>query len=92
MAEEICRGRWKSLRDTYQREKGESSEKRSGSAAQSTYKWTYSAVLSNLDPFITPPETSGNMGRRAVEVRTAESREKERAGAAAGPSQRAVDK
>ncbi|TNN71733.1 hypothetical protein EYF80_018084 [Liparis tanakae] len=52
MAEEICRRRWKSLRDTYQREKKrESSEKRS--------------VLSFLDPCITPRETSGNMGWRA---------------------------
>ncbi|TNN58110.1 hypothetical protein EYF80_031633 [Liparis tanakae] len=67
-------------RDTYQREKKrESSEKRSGSAAQSSKKWKYSAVLSFLDPCITPRETSGNMGRRAVEVRTAESREEERA-------------
>ncbi|TNN35016.1 hypothetical protein EYF80_054820 [Liparis tanakae] len=49
-------------RDTYQREKKrESSKKRSGSAARSTNKWTYSAVLSFLDPCITP---SGNMGRR----------------------------
>ncbi|TNN39622.1 hypothetical protein EYF80_050221 [Liparis tanakae] len=62
MAEEICHRRW---RDTYQREKKrESSEKRSERAAQSTNKWTYSAVLSFLDPCITPRETSGNMGRR----------------------------
>ncbi|TNN55732.1 hypothetical protein EYF80_034032 [Liparis tanakae] len=87
MAEEICRRKW---RDTYQREKKrESSEKRSGSAAQSTKKWKYSAVLSFLDPCITLRETSGNMGRRAVEVRIAEYREEERAEAAAGPSHRA---
>ncbi|TNN66474.1 hypothetical protein EYF80_023267 [Liparis tanakae] len=74
------------------REERESSEKHGERAAQSTNKWTYSAVLSFLDPCSTPRETSGNMGRRAVEVRTAESREEERAEAAAGPSHRAVDK
>ncbi|TNN80060.1 hypothetical protein EYF80_009711 [Liparis tanakae] len=90
MAEEICRRRWKSLRDSFQREKRrESSEKHSGSAAQSTKKWKYSAVLSFLDPFIALRETSGNMGRRVVEGRTTESREEERAEAAAGPSHRA---
>ncbi|TNN74892.1 hypothetical protein EYF80_014810 [Liparis tanakae] len=54
----------KSQRHVSKREERESSEKRSGSAAQSTNKWTYSAVLSFLDPCITPRETSGNMGRR----------------------------
>ncbi|TNN31033.1 hypothetical protein EYF80_058816 [Liparis tanakae] len=90
MAEEICRRRWKGLRDSFQREKWrESSEKRSGSAAQSTQKWKYSAVLLFLDPFIAPRETSGNMGRTVVEGRTTESREEERAETAAGPSHRA---
>ncbi|TNN41807.1 Transcription factor Adf-1 [Liparis tanakae] len=49
LPDEICRRRWKSLRDTFQREKKrESNEKRSGSAAQSTKKWKYSAVMSFL--------------------------------------------
>ncbi|TNN76538.1 hypothetical protein EYF80_013188 [Liparis tanakae] len=78
MGEEICRRRWKSLRDTYQREKREQKE--------------CSSVPPFLDPCITPRETSGNTGRRAVEVRIAEYREEERAEAAAGPSHRAVDK
>ncbi|ROL45302.1 hypothetical protein DPX16_0960 [Anabarilius grahami] len=55
--EEVCRKKWKSLRDTYLKE----TEKRSGSAAGSGKKLENSAVLSFLDPFVSPWETSGNM-------------------------------
>uniref|UniRef100_A0A8C2KPW8 MADF domain-containing protein n=1 Tax=Cyprinus carpio TaxID=7962 RepID=A0A8C2KPW8_CYPCA len=60
---EMCRKKWKSLRDTYLRERRKETEKRSGSAAGSGKKWKYSVVLSFLDPFVSPRETSGNMER-----------------------------
>ncbi|XP_039464624.1 uncharacterized protein LOC120438246 [Oreochromis aureus] len=53
----ICRRKWKSLRDTYNK------EKRSGSAAGSGKRWKFFAVMGFLDPFLTPRETSGNMVR-----------------------------
>ncbi|KTF91596.1 hypothetical protein cypCar_00049460 [Cyprinus carpio] len=59
----MCRKKWKSLRDTYLKERRKETEKRSGSAAGSGKKWKYSAVLSFLDPFVSPWETSGNMER-----------------------------
>ncbi|KAF4096414.1 transcription factor Adf-1-like [Onychostoma macrolepis] len=62
-SEEVCRKKWKSLRDTYLKERRKDTEKRSGSAAGSGKKWKYSAVLSFLDPFVSPRETSGNMER-----------------------------
>ncbi len=43
------------------KERRKETEKRSGSAAGSGKKWKYSAVLSFLDPFVSPRETSGNM-------------------------------
>ncbi|XP_053728308.1 protein pirA-like [Synchiropus splendidus] len=57
---EICK-KWKGLRDIYMREKMKAMEKKSGSVACSQVKWRRFAVLSFLDPFITPRETSGNM-------------------------------
>ncbi len=62
-SEEVCRKKWKCLRDTYIKERRKDTEKRSGSAAGSGKKWKYSAVLSFLDPFVSPRETSGNMER-----------------------------
>ncbi|KAL3966453.1 Adh transcription factor 1 [Sarotherodon galilaeus] len=59
--EDICRRKWKSLRDTYNKEKREEKEKRSGSAAGSGRRWKFFAVMGFLDPFLTPRETSGNM-------------------------------
>uniref|UniRef100_A0A8C1L5M1 BESS domain-containing protein n=1 Tax=Cyprinus carpio TaxID=7962 RepID=A0A8C1L5M1_CYPCA len=55
--------KWKSLRDTYLKERRKETEKMSGSAAGSGKKWKYSVVLSFLNPFISPRETSGNMER-----------------------------
>ncbi|XP_072289539.1 transcription factor Adf-1-like [Eucyclogobius newberryi] len=68
LSEEFCRKRWKSLRDTYMKERKKEREKRSGSAAGSAAKWRYSGVMSFLDPFITPRESSGNMERRVEEA------------------------
>ncbi|XP_026013437.1 uncharacterized protein LOC113015610 [Astatotilapia calliptera] len=61
--EDICRRKWKSLRDTYNKEKRSEKEKRSGSAAGSGRRWKFFAVMGFLDPFLTPRETSGNMVR-----------------------------
>ena len=71
VSEEVCRRKWKGLRDTYIKERRKEAGS-SGSAAGSGKRWKYSAVLSFLDPFVTPRETSGNMGRGVEEERTAE--------------------
>ncbi|KAL0195390.1 hypothetical protein M9458_008962, partial [Cirrhinus mrigala] len=60
---EVCRKKWKSLRDTYLREWRKETEKRSGSAGGSGKKWKYSEVLSFFDPFVSLRVTSGNMER-----------------------------
>ncbi|XP_030216398.1 nischarin-like [Gadus morhua] len=73
--------------------------KRSGSAARTGKKWKFFAVLSFLDPFVTPRETSSNLPRCAemeVEIEddgAAETsgvgeadEERDEAAAAAGPS------
>ncbi|XP_039892427.1 transcription factor Adf-1-like isoform X2 [Simochromis diagramma] len=39
--EDICRRKWKSLRDTYNKEKRTEKEKRSGSAAGSGRRWKF---------------------------------------------------
>ncbi|KAK7149182.1 hypothetical protein R3I94_008711 [Phoxinus phoxinus] len=59
--EDVCRKKWKSLRDTYLKEKRKDMEKRSGSAAGSGKRWKFSQILGFLDPFVTPRETSSNM-------------------------------
>ncbi|CAL8370477.1 unnamed protein product [Boreogadus saida] len=56
---DVCRRKWNTLRDRYMREKEEG--KKSGSAARTVKKWKYFAVLSFLDPFVTPRETSSNL-------------------------------
>ncbi|CAL8363184.1 unnamed protein product [Boreogadus saida] len=64
---DVCRRKWKSLRDRHMREKRREKEegKRSGSAARTGKKWKLFAVLSFLDPFVTPRETSSNLPRCA---------------------------
>jgi hypothetical protein len=62
LSEDVCRKRWKGLRDTYLRERRKEAGKRSGSAAGPSKRWKYSAILFFLDPFVTPRETSSNMG------------------------------
>ena len=60
----MCKNRWKSLRDKYTKEfRKEKERRKSGSEAGSARRWKYLAVLSFLDPHITPRETSGNMSR-----------------------------
>ncbi|KAL3976485.1 a disintegrin and metalloproteinase with thrombospondin motifs 8 [Sarotherodon galilaeus] len=59
--EDICRRKWKNLRDTYNKEKRMEKEKRSGSAVGSGRRWKFFAVMGFLDPFLTLWETSGNM-------------------------------
>ena len=44
------------------RERRKGTESRSGAAAGTVKKWKYFAVLSFLDLFVAPCETSGNMG------------------------------
>ncbi|XP_073720310.1 uncharacterized protein [Misgurnus anguillicaudatus] len=66
--EDICRKKWKSLRDTYLKERKKEMEKRSGSAAGSGKKWKYSQILGFLEPFVTPRETSSNMGGVEAQV------------------------
>ncbi|KAK7918714.1 hypothetical protein WMY93_009998 [Mugilogobius chulae] len=69
-------------------EKGE--RKRSGSAAGSAKKWRFTGVMSFLDRFISPRETSGNMARRVEEVQASEDRQEdqeEEEAAAAGLSE-----
>ncbi|KAL3978898.1 interleukin 16 [Sarotherodon galilaeus] len=82
--EDICRRKWKSLRDTYNKEKRTEKEKRSGSAAGSGRRWTFLAVMGFLDPFLTPRETSGNMVRT---VKNFPPEDQGQPGEAAGESQ-----
>ncbi|XP_077089916.1 uncharacterized protein LOC143741489 isoform X2 [Siphateles boraxobius] len=49
--DDVCRKKWKSLRDTYLKEKRKEMEKRSGSAAGSGKRWKFSQILGFLDPF-----------------------------------------
>ncbi|KAK7124650.1 hypothetical protein R3I94_018887 [Phoxinus phoxinus] len=66
--EDMCRKKWKSLRDTYLKERRKEMDKRSGSAAGSVKKWKYSLILGFLDPFVTPRETTSNMGGVKAQV------------------------
>ncbi|XP_059917653.1 protein PRRC2A-like [Gadus macrocephalus] len=66
---DVCRRKWKSLRDRYMRhKKNEKEGKKSGSAAGRVDTWKFAWVLSFLDPFVTPRETSSNLPRGAEEV------------------------
>lgn len=68
--EYFCRKKWKSLRDTYTKEKRKNNERRNGSAAGVGTKWRFATVMRFLDPFITARETSSDVG--GVDVQTAE--------------------
>ncbi|XP_049451174.1 transcription factor Adf-1-like, partial [Epinephelus fuscoguttatus] len=76
-----CRKKWKSLRDTYLKERRKEAEKRSGAAAGPVKRWKYSAALSFLNPFITPREKDRAAGYRESEAGLVEDQ-----GEAAGPS------
>ncbi|CAL8312034.1 unnamed protein product [Boreogadus saida] len=66
---DVCRRKWKSLRDRYMRhKKSEQEGKKSGSAAGTVTRWKFAGVLSFLDPFVTPRETSSNLPRGAEEA------------------------
>uniref|UniRef100_A0A8C5EDZ9 Uncharacterized LOC114478459 n=1 Tax=Gouania willdenowi TaxID=441366 RepID=A0A8C5EDZ9_GOUWI len=69
LAEDLCRKRWNGLRETYLKEQRKCLEKRSGSAAGPSKRWKYSAVMSFLDPFISPRDTSSNMVQGVEEDR-----------------------
>ncbi|CAL8360378.1 unnamed protein product [Boreogadus saida] len=90
---DVCRRKWKSLRDRYMRhKKSEKEGKKSGSAAGTVKRWKFAGVLSFLDPFVTPRETSSNLPRGEEEVEedgapeTSLSGAGEEAGEEAGPS------
>ncbi|XP_056434738.1 uncharacterized protein LOC130372640 [Gadus chalcogrammus] len=98
---EVCRRKWKSLRDRYIREKRSEKEegKKSGSAARTVKKWKFFALLSFLDPFVTTRDTSSNHPRWAeIEVKMEDDwaaetsgegeadEERDEVAAAAGPS------
>ncbi|CAL8398007.1 unnamed protein product [Boreogadus saida] len=66
---DVCRRKWKSLRDRCMRhKKSEQEGKKSGSAAGTVTRWKFAGVLSFLDPFVTPRETSSNLPRGAEET------------------------
>ncbi|CAL8313939.1 unnamed protein product [Arctogadus glacialis] len=91
---DVCRRKWKSLRDRYMREKKREKEgKKCG--AGTVKRWKFAGVLSFLDPFVTPRETSSNLPRGAEEVEedgapetslSGAGEDKELEEAAAGPS------
>ncbi|KAK5613803.1 hypothetical protein CRENBAI_015986 [Crenichthys baileyi] len=63
VAEDVCRKKWKGLRDTYLKERRKELEKRCGAAAGVAKKWRFSAILSFLDPVVAPRPTPSNMGK-----------------------------
>ncbi len=57
-----CRRRWKSLRDTYRKERKEAAErKRCGAGASSVRPWRYSGVMGFLNPFLEDRITASNL-------------------------------
>ncbi|XP_061634140.1 transcription factor Adf-1-like isoform X2 [Phyllopteryx taeniolatus] len=75
VSEDICRRKWKGLRDTYLRDRKKEQEKKSGSVAGPLKRWKYSAGLSFLDPFVSPREntsSSSNIGHGVEEDLAAE--------------------
>ncbi|KAF4100125.1 transcription factor Adf-1-like [Onychostoma macrolepis] len=66
-SEEICRTRWKSLRDRFRKERNKEREmRRSGAGSSATQPWRFMAVMGFLTPFLTNRETSSNIPRRAL--------------------------
>ncbi|XP_073725513.1 uncharacterized protein [Misgurnus anguillicaudatus] len=71
-----CRKRWKSLRDTYRKErKKEAERKKSGAGASSVRPWRYSGVMGFLNPFLEDRITDSNMVGGVEEALTPENRE-----------------
>ncbi|XP_028320033.1 uncharacterized protein LOC114474159 [Gouania willdenowi] len=69
VAEDVCRKKWKRLRNTYIKERRKNEDRRRGSTSK---RWKYSALMSFLDPFVSPRETSSNMVQWVEEDGTAE--------------------
>lgn len=64
ISEDICKTRWKSLRDRFRKEKNKEREmRRSGAGSSVTQPWRFMAVMGFLTPFITDRETSSNVQR-----------------------------
>ncbi|XP_013887091.1 transcription factor Adf-1 [Austrofundulus limnaeus] len=72
---EDCRRRWKTLRDTYAKVVQKVNKRRSGSAASNGEKWKYMAVMSFLQPFLSPRETKSRKPARVVKEQAAEEEE-----------------
>ncbi|XP_041958864.1 classical arabinogalactan protein 9-like [Alosa sapidissima] len=63
--EDVCRTRWKSLRDQYTRDKRKERERnRSGAGASSAQPWRYMAVMGFLAPFLEARPTTSNLPRQ----------------------------
>ncbi|XP_034080376.1 transcription factor Adf-1-like [Gymnodraco acuticeps] len=64
----VCKKRWKSLRDRFRKEKNmEKEAKRSGAGSAGGYKpWRFMAVMGFLTPFIIDRETSSNVPRQTL--------------------------
>uniref|UniRef100_A0A671M358 MADF domain-containing protein n=1 Tax=Sinocyclocheilus anshuiensis TaxID=1608454 RepID=A0A671M358_9TELE len=62
-----CRKRWKSLRDTYRKERRKEAErKRSGAGVNSVRPWRYSGVMGFLNPFLEDRITAGSSSQTSA--------------------------
>ena len=62
---EVCKKKWKTLRDTFKKEKNRKKERsRSGAGLGSGRPWRYATVMSFLAPFLEFRETSNNFPRK----------------------------
>lgn len=68
--EDMCRKKWRSLRDTYLKERRKETDKKSGSAAGDTKKWRFYNAISFLEAFVTLRPTTSSLS--PVEEETAE--------------------
>ncbi|XP_034077832.1 uncharacterized protein LOC117549841 [Gymnodraco acuticeps] len=68
LLDNVCKKRWKSLRDRFRKEKNmEKEAKRSGAGSAGGYKpWRFMAVMGFLTPFIIDRETSSNVPRQTL--------------------------
>ncbi|XP_034006687.1 spermidine/spermine N(1)-acetyltransferase-like protein 1, partial [Trematomus bernacchii] len=91
--EEVCKKKWKTLRDRYRKEKQQEKEaKRSGAGSSGGYKpWRFAAIMSFLNPFMIDRETSSNVPRKTLPPSTLdESQESQPGGSQPGGSQPGV--
>ncbi|KAI9513661.1 hypothetical protein NQZ68_040677 [Dissostichus eleginoides] len=68
LPDEVCRKKWKTLRDRYRKDKQNEKEgKRSGAGSSGGYKpWCFAAVMSFLNSFLIDRETSSNVPRQTL--------------------------